>query len=220
MEPAEQEKIITLEPDIEPETLELVEKIRAGTLGPQDLQARLDRDSLIEKFLNVKGFERRLEKYLKAGVKGILVAVDVDDFKNFNDTEGHPAGDRLLKKAAEVLLKQTRIILPTTTARKQRHKQYEEMDLLGRVGGDEFLVFLVGAQMPDAIEAAKRIRHSINEEIKQDFPNYGPEQTMSLGLTAVRPSDTVLSFRERADAALYVAKEGKGSIPEDAITVD
>ncbi len=220
-EQTEQTEGLPLELDVDPETTALFEGIRAGTFSAKDLQDRLDRDSLIEKFLNTSGFERRLKNYLKADIKGVLIAVDVDDLKRFNDSQGQPAGDMLLKKAAQVLLEQTRINPPTALQQEQRHKRNEEMDLLGRAGGDEFLVFLVGAEMPNAMQAAIRIRRSIVESVRQEFPDYGPEQTMSLGLSEVRSGDTVENIRPRADQALYLAKAHKGTgIIEESIAIN
>jgi len=206
--------------DVDSETSQVYEGIRNGTLEATDLQKLFDTDKLTG-FLNLKGFERRLERYLVKGVKGVLIAVDVDEFKRFNDTEGHPLGDRLLQTSAQVLLHQTRLNPLDIRHPEHRHlERTQEHDLVGRVGGDEFLVFLAGAEMPDAIKAAKRVRSAIADTAKQRFPSYKPEQTMSLGLTAVRPSDNAGLLRQRADAALYEAKKGRGSgIIEESIAV-
>lgn len=224
MEQSEQVAITKPKLEIEPRTKDVYEGIVSGKYTTEDLQDLMDSDTLIENFLNIRGFERRLESYLQTGIDGVLVAVDVDDFKKFNDSQGHPAGDVLLKMAAEILREQTRVNPPKDESheqRQQRNEEYEELDLLGRLGGDEFAVFLVGASIPDAIKAAKRIRHAIVAAVKQLFPDYGPEQTMSLGLSAKLTGDSALAIRQRADQALYLAKEGKESTyPEDAIAIN
>lgn len=208
-----------LETDIDPQTKEVYEGIRSGALTITALQNLLDADRLTG-FLNTRGFETRLESYLARRVTGVLIAIDVDDFKRFNDTKGHPAGDSLLKRSAQVLLEQTRTDSSTEDQPNRRHKRDQQKDLLGRAGGDEFLVFLVGAEAPDAINAAKRIRRAIVTAVRKQFPDYGPEQTMSLGLSAIRPEDNIATLRQRADQALYVAKQGKGSgIVEDSIAI-
>ena len=207
--------------DIEPETEETYRRIQAGTFSATQLQYLFDRDKIAEGFLNTRGFERRLARYLEAGVEGVLIAVDVDDFKRFNDNQGHPAGDLLLARAAKVLLEQTRISQPTAVQLEKRRHRDAKKDLLGRVGGDEFLVFLVGASLADAEQASIRIRTNIVRVVRQYFPDYGPDQTMSLGLTPSRlDDDTVQTFRQRADQALYLAKTGKGTEnPEQSIAI-
>lgn len=207
MEQRAEQSLVSL--DVDSETLKLYQAIRAGTASVTDLQRILDRDPLINNVLNIRGFERRLERYLKVGVRGVLIAVDVDEFKRFNDSQGHPAGDSLLKISARVLHEQTRTHEPTQTQLEQRSQRNTEKDLLGRAGGDEFLVFLVGATLPDAMQAAKRIRRNMVTAVRQYFPEYGPEQTMSLGLSEVRPDDTIKTIRQRADQALYKAKARK-----------
>lgn len=207
------------EKDVDPETERVFEGIRNGTLNSTDLQKLIDVDRLTG-LLNTKGFEKRLAKYLEAGIEGVLIAVDVDDFKRFNDTQGHPAGDLLLTKAAKVLHEQTRTSQPTAIQLEKRRHRDEKRDLLGRVGGDEFLGFLVGVSLADAEQASIRIRTNIVRVVRQHFPDYGPDQTMSLGLTPLRTEDTVQTFRQRADQALYLAKTGKGNgKPEESIAI-
>lgn len=208
-----------LSDDVDPQTLEIYEQIRAGAFSPAQLQWLLDRDNLIDRFLCTKGFERRLNDYLIRGIKGVLIAIDVDDFKAFNDSQGHPAGDNLLKRGAKILFEQTRISNPTAAQIEQRHRRDEAKDLLGRTGGDEFSVFLVGASLRDAINAAIRIRHNLAAAVRREFPGYGPDQTMSLGLSEVKPEDTAATIRQRADQALYIAKSGGGSIPGESISI-
>lgn len=205
--------------DIDPQTIEVYEGIRTGTFSALQLQWLLDRDPLIDRFLGIRGFERRLEYYLKKRIKGVLIAIDVDDFKLFNDSQGHPAGDSLLKRSAKILFEQTRVSNPTAVQQELRHHRDEEKDLLGRTGGDEFSVFLVDASMHDAVNAAIRIRHHLADAVRQEFPGYGSDQTMSLGLSAVQPEDTIETIRRRADKALYLAKNGKASIPQEAIVI-
>lgn len=214
------ERSRTSSPDIDPQTQAFYDGIKTGSVSIEEFQDRLDKEPALEHFLNSAGFEKRLRKYLERGVTGVFIAVDLDNFKLFNDTNGHPAGDNLIQVAAEILAQQTRVKQPPAHQQEQRRQQYEELDLLGRVGGDEFAVFLVGATMPNAIRAAKRIRCSIVGVVQAIFPDYGPEQTMSLGLSEIRIGDTAKDLRGRADKALYVAKQGKGSgIVEASIAV-
>lgn len=196
---------------IEPGTLELYKGIIEGVFPVDALQDRLDAEQGLEGFLSHSAFERRLGVLLSKGVKGVLMAVDLDYFKQFNDTQGHPVGDSLIQLAAQLLRRQTRTSLPTQEQREQRQNPNQPLDLLGRIGGDEFAVFFVGASESDARASAIRVRENIVTEARKAFPNYEREQTMSLGLTPVKPSDTVQTLRQRADKALYKAKKGRGS---------
>lgn len=210
------------EPEIPPEHLKIYDAVRAGDLTLAGLSRILDQDGLVEECSNINGFERRLKYYLENGIQGTLVAVDVDNFKLFNDSEGHPAGDNLLRLAGRILYRQTRSHPQKESEQENEKRQTrkQELDLLAR-GGDEFLIFLVGAEINDAVSAARRIRHNIATEVRKLFPNYGPEQTISLGLTGTRDNDDVKVLRQRVDIALYKAKQGKGTANiENAIVVN
>lgn len=109
-------------------------------------RARAERDPLTG-LLNYGGFSRRTEELLErgAGLSALLV-LDLDDFKLVNDTLGHLEGDRLLWKVAQVL-----------------QLQSGEESLQGRVGGDEFVVFLHGlASRGRAADCARQICEAVN----------------------------------------------------------
>lgn len=200
---------LNFEPQVNPEHLDIYQGIRDGRLTAQQLSRLLDRDDLVPEYLiRLGGFERRLGEYLDNEVTGTLLSIDLDDFKRFNDTQGHPAGNDLIRLAAKILFEQTRSRPPTPEIADRRQYRRQELDLLGR-GGDEFLVFLVGAQIPSALSAAIRIRRSIVNEVRQQFPNYGSEQTMSLGLAYPKNGETASILYQRSDQALYRAKQGK-----------
>ena len=110
----------------------------------QELQEALRQaqtDSLTG-LLNYQGLRGQISAALSSGKgRGALLFLDLDDFKQVNDTYGHPAGDALLRQVAQVLEEETR-----------------EGDLTGRVGGDEFIVYLDGVRSRAAAEwAAQRI---------------------------------------------------------------
>src|SRR5207245_2253148 len=112
---------------------------------------------------------------------------DVDDFKQYNDTHGQPAGDVALAKIADILRKTTRGV-----------------DCVARYGGEEFLVMLLETTVGTAAIVAERIRARVASE---EFA--GGRITISIGV-AECPShgDTPESLIESADAALYEAKDG------------
>lgn len=200
-------------------TREQYARIRAGAMSELEFFRLIHADGVVNDFLNVKGFEIMLNEYLKLGIKGTLVAVDLDYFKNFNDNQGHPAGDDLLRLAGKILYEQTRTTEADEIIREKRKTKHAALDLLARAG-DEFLVFLVEAKGDDAVEAAERIRIAIEVKTKTEFPNYNRRQTMSLGLSEILNRDGVENIRQRADQALYQAKKGKESLnPADSIVL-
>lgn len=121
-----------------------------------------------------------------------LLMVDVDHFKKYNDSFGHPAGDGVLARVAAILREATR-----------------EVDLVARYGGEEFLVMLPETGMPEAQEIAERIRARIAEE---NFP--GRRMTVSIGVAEFPlHGDTPEQVIAAADEALYEAKrEGRDKV--------
>jgi len=115
--------------------------------------------------------------------------LDLDHFKQVNDTLGHPAGDRVLTEIADVLRGRAR-----------------ETDLLARLGGDEFAVVLPRCELDEAEEVAGEITAAIRERMESE-PEV-PPITASIGV-APFGSGQRLSYElvlGRADAAMYAAK--------------
>lgn len=163
------------------------------------LEKRVYQDGLVETFLNNIGFTNALERELKlikrANLNGTLLALDIDHLKKFNDTMGHIEGDKLIKTYARVISQHIR-----------------QSDLKGRVGGDEFAVFLIGSNEADAKIVAERVRTDIIEAVRINFPNLPWEQTISIGIAEVLHSDDIQSLRTRADSALYEAKKERNKV--------
>ncbi len=118
-----------------------------------------------------------------------IIMLDIDRFKKINDTYGHDAGDQALKCLAEVLRKETR-----------------EVDIVGRLGGEEFAIILPNTPINSALRLAERLRQAIQEEqCILDDPAF--RMTASLGVAFYEQSITKIDdFIERADVALYEAK--------------
>jgi diguanylate cyclase len=114
---------------------------------------------------------------------------DVDYFKRINDTRGHDAGDRLLRGVADIL---------------GRNKRVE--DFLARIGGEEFVLLLPMTPLAAAKNVADKIRTAIE---RTEFRHHGEQVpvTISCGLTEFRLGDTPTAVYERADRALYDAKQ-------------
>jgi diguanylate cyclase (GGDEF)-like protein len=124
----------------------------------------------------------------KDGTPLALVIFDIDHFKAINDCFGHPTGDAVLVRVAELARQQVR-----------------GEDLVGRIGGEEFVWMLPGVSPPQARELAERLRAAIEfGSADGDLPRV----TVSVGLAQFRAGDTAEKLLARADAALYVAKDG------------
>ena len=131
---------------------------------------------------------REIERAKRYNQSISLLMGDIDDFKKYNDSYGHPAGDELLKKIANFLVEAVRAV-----------------DTVFRYGGEEFVVLLPQTLKQGAVEVAKRL---INLA-RQNLP-----VTISLGLAAY-PEDAKAmdDLLKKADAALYQAKQlGKNRI--------
>jgi diguanylate cyclase (GGDEF)-like protein len=121
-----------------------------------------------------------------------LIVFDLDDFKAINDRIGHLAGDSVLADAAARVREVVR-----------------SADIACRVGGDEFGVILPESSMADADQLYRRIQHSVSAAPVGSVGRVG----FSAGVAELRPDDDAVSFFQRADEALYRAKEaGKGQI--------
>ncbi|GAB3324576.1 sensor domain-containing diguanylate cyclase [Haliea atlantica] len=115
-----------------------------------------------------------------------VILFDIDHFKQFNDTYGHEAGDRVLKEVTAVVSESLR-----------------DTDQLGRWGGEEFLVLVTNSNLDSALRLAERLRHAV---LALDLGELG-SVTASFGVAACREGDTRRSLVKRADRAMYQAKE-------------
>jgi diguanylate cyclase (GGDEF)-like protein len=135
-------------------------------------------------------FDRMMRTHARTGVLFSLIILDIDRFKQINDSLGHLTGDRVLVRIS-VLLK----------------KFIRGEDLLARYGGDEF-VLILSCPLEAARQSAERLRKAMEDQDLTDIhPAIGPV-TISLGLAEYRAGDTLESLIMRADKALYVSKEG------------
>lgn len=122
-----------------------------------------------------------------------LMVLDLDDFKHVNDTYGHLAGDAVLKQVGVLLREATR-----------------RVDVLGRVGGDEFAVLCPGVSSDEiALRIAERIIRKVNDSAGASVGN---PVHISIGVACKQPDDSVRDLYQRADEALYTAKhKGKNA---------
>ena len=152
-----------------------------------DLTGILNRRALIEK---LEDEVRRSQRY-KTDLS--ILICDIDYFKGINDNYGHDTGDRVLRVISDLLKDSIRNI-----------------DIIGRYGGDEFMVVLPETSMKGAKEIAERIRLSVEElKIKEEGENI-IKVTLSLGVAEFNiDKEDINALIKRADNALYIAK-GKG----------
>ncbi|MEK6793790.1 MAG: GGDEF domain-containing protein [Spirochaetota bacterium] len=131
---------------------------------------------------------RICERQNREGYRSALILFDIDRFKSINDTEGHPAGDAVLKSIANTV--RTRI---------------RKGDVFGRFGGDEFVIISSGSDDKRALGLMEKLRKFIRE-----IPAH-EKVDVSAGVTELMPGDTPESALARVDKALYAAKEdGRG----------
>jgi len=116
-----------------------------------------------------------------------VVSFDLDHFKRINDRFGHDTGDRVLAQLGTVLVSSAR-----------------EIDVVARIGGEEFVVLLPGATVAGAVEFAERIRRALAEADESDLPRI----EVSAGVAGSVAPDEIGSLLQQADAALYNAKRG------------
>jgi diguanylate cyclase (GGDEF)-like protein/PAS domain S-box-containing protein len=149
--------------------------------------------------VNRREFERRLQEAVDTAHRGdgahVLCYLDLDRFKNINDTSGHVAGDAMLRESAKILRDAVR-----------------DSDTVARVGGDEFGLLLVGCPLEKARQIADDVCRAVNEfrfVWKDKIFNIG----VSIGLVEIaRGSGTMEEALAAADSACYVAKRQGGHV--------
>jgi diguanylate cyclase (GGDEF)-like protein/putative nucleotidyltransferase with HDIG domain len=117
-----------------------------------------------------------------------LIFLDIDHFKNINDTYGHGVGDTVLIELANLLKKET-----------------YSGEIVGRYGGEEFVVLCPQTELSQATKRAERLREAIVEAKTPGVPQL--KITSSFGVSAAEPGDSISSLVRRADKALYESKE-------------
>jgi len=158
------------------------------------LQAQSERDALTGVF-NRRALDRDLERewqrWQRGGASFAVLSLDLDHFKQVNDTHGHLAGDRVLAQASQRLVGQARVI-----------------DTVARTGGEEFLLLMPQADAAGARSAAERLCGAVGG-MPFDLGDTQRVVTASVGVVLVDERDADLTqLLLRADQALYAAKKG------------
>ncbi len=151
---------------------------------------------------NRKAFDRKINELCDENI-GLfsVIMLDIDYFKKFNDQHGHQIGDSVLSIVGNHL-KET----------------LKGKDFPSRYGGEEFIIILPNTKLDKAIIVAEQIRETIsaqrlkNKKTGQDLGKI----TVSLGVSEMRAGDTTATIVERADAALYMAKDsGRNNVKSE-----
>lgn len=181
-------------------------------------KALADRDPLLTNFLNQGSFPRAVEKELaiikRYNLGGAYFLIDVDKFKEINDNLGHNIGDQVLIAIGKMITNGTRTTDLLGYLKKEGSIPVTKPTATkGRIGGDEMAVLLTGADGDGAKLVAERIREKIPEILRAIIPNYSGEQktSISVGIAVISKgndtNETAESLKERADKALYLAKD-------------
>ena len=164
----------------------------ANEFTTNELRQLAEIDSLTSIF-NRRAFFTLLNKALhqsqRTGMGLAVLVVDLDHFKSINDTYGHQGGDEVLRHFVQTA---------TQCLRQQ--------DVMGRLGGEEFAIFLPGVDAKGAQVVAERLRAAVASR-PAALQQGSHALTISLGLTLCVPGDTPDTALHRADQAMYQAKE-------------
>lgn len=135
-----------------------------------------------------ESFQLEVERASRLGLPLTAVLLDIDHFKSVNDAHGHAMGDRVLQRLARAIVSGAR-----------------PYDLVARYGGEEFLILMPGTSLEQGRLAAERFRSSIASMRIEGLPHL---ITASFGVATLKPGEPPHTLFDRADKALYCAKEG------------
>jgi len=187
---------------IDGQNLKLQNAVMTLDLMREEAEERAKRDSMT----GLYNHQHFMEKILEGGRRddGSLIILDIDHFKNINDNYGHAQGDEALIHVVAAVRKAVRA-----------------NDVVGRIGGEEFAVFLQDANKEEAKMVASRIRRTV-ESI--DFiPEDGIKAplTVSVGVAMKDEMDNVVGAMQLADMRMYKAKEsGRNQVVDTGLEAE
>ncbi len=134
--------------------------------------------------------QREFSRSGREGKSATVILADIDHFKRVNDSLGHAAGDEVLKEVA-----------------RRMKSDLRPYDVVGRYGGEEFLIILPGCDLPNGVRRAEQIRNQIaNEPVHTPSGPVSATVSMGVTVTAFGPDLTSGDILQQADVALYRAK--------------
>ncbi|WP_031434178.1 GGDEF domain-containing protein [Methylomarinum vadi] len=155
---------------------------------------------------NRKAFDTTLEHTVIAAreqdITFCILVIDIDHFKKFNDTYGHLVGDKVLRFVASTL-----------------KRCLKGKDTVARFGGEEFTVILPQTKLNDAVTIAEQVRHAVSSGSLKDLKSgkrYG-SITVSIGIAQFHKNELANDLLQRADEALYLAKDRGRNRVEKAV---
>lgn len=131
-----------------------------------------------------------IERFKRYGHQLSLLLLDIDNFKEYNDTHGHLEGDKILVRIGRIIKSCLR-----------------RMDTAYRYGGEEFTIILPGTPGEEARTVAERLRAAVAAEALGSAENPGPRITISIGVTQYCYEEPISNFVQRADQAMYQSKQ-------------
>lgn len=155
------------------------------------LENKADTD-LLSGVNNKLATERKIQEYIdnNPNSQSLFVLLDIDNFKKINDTKGHAFGDLVIKSLGE-----------------QLSKEFRSSDIIGRIGGDEFVVFLKNLNTDELLEKeSKRLLKFFEGFSVGDYVKYSPTASLGGAIFSKDGTDFKTLYKE-ADAALYAAKK-------------
>ncbi len=194
--PAQRGKLVADLMRLDPENIQeylalFIEGTYEGQIAKDGWRTKAERDALTGLF-NRGAFDASLKQEVartslhKANAS--LLQVDMDLFKSINDQFGHPAGDAVLKKAADLLEHNTR-----------------DGDVVARTGGDEFSIILRNANPKDSYQIVSRLNRVFSKET-QDWNGVALPVRASIGFVGIKAGQSVEQVIKAADDAMYRAK--------------
>ena len=175
--------------------IELRSALRALTVAQERLQHQVERDALTGLY-NRRGFSERAKHHLalaqRAGSPFSLLAIDLDDFKQINDTFGHDVGDEALVEIASVLSEVAR-----------------ESDLVARLGGDEFTLLLPNTTGHEAEILIRRLRTAVDEANGRDERDFVLATSVGVSSWSPESPTSLATLMRSADEALYADKRAR-----------
>ena len=177
----------------------MVERIQVMEVEAQTFRRHLDEQTKRAMLDNLTGLpnraglqkrmEEEFERWQRYGGQLLMAVLDVDHFKAINDNFGHLAGDKVLRLIAQQLSRRLR-----------------KMDFIGRFGGEEFVVLMPGTSMDQGAVVLEQLRQGIQES-PFHFKSQRVAVTISLGYTEFQAGDSLDQVFDRADQAMYRAKD-------------
>ncbi len=181
--------------DLQKRSDKLKRLVEKRTQDLEDINRKLLRLSSIDELTGLRNrrdfrihAELELDRFKRLGSPFSILMIDIDHFKQINDTLGHACGDRVLVECAQMMTQLTR-----------KH------DLLARWGGEEFILLAVNTDLTAAVATANKIRQAIHE-LEVNFEQQVVKVTMTVGVSQIMPDQNLDECIKIADGHLYEGK--------------